>query len=66
MNLKPIKSFLLKIALGVHNTATFIALNVLLWRNNLWKKEEWTKLGETSETGEKSKAPVEQVEPATL
>jgi hypothetical protein len=45
MAIKPIKSLLLKIALGMHNACTFIALNILMWRNNLWKKEKWTKPG---------------------
>ncbi len=59
MNLRPIKSLLLKVALGLHNACTFVALNVLMWRNNLWRKERWMKLGETGDRGQT------QIEPET-
>lgn len=36
------KSLLLRIALGAHNAVTFSALNLLMWRNGLWREGRWT------------------------
>lgn len=38
-----IKSSLLRIALGAHNAGVFLLMNLIMWRNNLWREERWTK-----------------------
>jgi hypothetical protein len=45
MILERIKSILLSIALGAHNAAVAVILNVIAWRNNLWNESRWTKKG---------------------
>jgi len=45
MILERIKSILLSFALGIHNAAVVVILNVIAWRNNLWNEGRWTKKG---------------------
>jgi hypothetical protein len=45
MILERIKSILLSIALGAHNAAVVVILNIIAWRNNLWNEKRWTKKG---------------------
>lgn len=40
--METIKRILLKIGLALYNTVSFVVLNVLVWRNNLWNEKKWT------------------------
>ncbi len=56
------KSLLLRIALGAHNAATFTALNLVMWRNGLWREERWTSR-EKKKAGDEISGRVSQLAP---
>lgn len=45
MLLERIKSLALNTVLAAHNAVTFVTLNLLMWRNNLFHKERWAEKG---------------------
>jgi len=69
MLLERIKTLALSAVLAAHNAVMFCAMNVVMWRNNLWRRKRWTAktaprkseiLNSKPETNSKSQTPIPQ------